>query len=74
MSTKTFNGDENILFVINTKFVDFDELKEKDFDIMKTISKQKLKSYFDMFHRPIYTNLVTKFWLNFSVRQSGQTI
>lgn len=41
---------------------------------MKTIFKQKLKDYFDMLHGPIYTNLITKFWLNVYVRQSGQTI
>lgn len=33
---KTFNGDENLLFVINKKFVDFDELKDNDFDLMTT--------------------------------------
>ncbi|CAL5204463.1 unnamed protein product [Lathyrus oleraceus] len=74
MSTKTYNGDENLLFIINEKFFDFDELKDKDFDLMKTISKQKLKGYFDILHGPIYTNLITKFWLNVSVIQSGPTI
>ena len=46
-------------------------LKDKDFDLMKTIYKQKMKGNFDMLHGPIYTNLVIEFWLNVFVRQSG---
>lgn len=74
MYTKTLNEYENLVFVINEKFVDFNELKDKDFDLMKTISKQKLKCYFDMLHGFIYTNLISEFWLNAFIRHSGQTI
>lgn len=59
MSTKTFNGDVNLLFIIKEQFVDFDESKDKYFDPVKTISKQKFKDYFNMSHGLIYTNLVT---------------
>ena len=69
MSSETL--DENILFVINEKFVDFDDLKDKVFDLRKILSKQKLNGYFHILHGPIYINLVKEFWLNASVVPAG---
>lgn len=63
--------DENLLFVINEKFVDFNDLKDKGFDLRKTIRKKKLNGYFDILHGSIYINLVKDFWLNASVGPSG---
>lgn len=60
------------MFVINEKFVDFKKLKDQSFDLKKTISKHKLKGYFDMLHGPIYTNLVTELWLNASISKFGK--
>lgn len=59
------------MFVINEKFVDLDDLKEKGFDLRKTIRKQKLNGYFDTFHGPIYINLIKEIRLNASVGTSG---
>lgn len=42
--------DENLLFIINEKLVDFDDLKDKGFDLRKTIRKQKLNGYFEILH------------------------
>ena len=70
MSSTTL--DENLLFVINEKFVDFDDLKDKGFDLRKTIRKQKLNGYFDILHGSIYINLVKEFGLNASVGPSGR--
>ena len=69
MSSTTL--DENLLFVINEKFIDFDDLKDKGFDLRKTIRKQKLNGYFDILHGPIYINLVKEFLLNASVGPFG---
>lgn len=59
MSLTTLDG--NFLFVINEKIVNFDDLKDKDFDLRKNIRKQKLKGYFDILHGHIYINLVKEF-------------
>ncbi|KAI5392388.1 hypothetical protein KIW84_076973 [Lathyrus oleraceus] len=63
--------DENLLFVINEKFVDFADLKDKGFDLRKIIRKQKLNVYFDILHGSIYINLIKDLWLNTSVGPSG---
>lgn len=65
------NLDENLLFVINEKFVYFDDLKDKDFDLRKTICKQKLNGYFDILHGLIYINIVKELWLNAFVGSSS---
>ena len=66
--------DEKSLFVINEKFVDFDDLKDKDFDLRKTIRKQNLNDYFDILHGPIYINIIKEFWLNASFGQFGHDV
>lgn len=58
------------MFVINKKFVYFDNLKDKGFDLRKIICKQKLNGYFNILHGHIYINLVNEFWLNASVGSS----
>lgn len=63
--------DENLLFIINEKFIDFDYLKDNGFDLRKTIRKQKLNDYFYILYGPIYINLVKEFWLNAFVEPYG---
>ncbi|CAL5186666.1 unnamed protein product [Lathyrus oleraceus] len=55
--------DENHLFIINVFFY-FDDLKDKGFDLRKTIRKQKLNGYFDITHELIYINLTKELWFS----------
>lgn len=70
MSSRTFNGDENLLFVINEKLVEFYDLKGQGFNLIKIVSKLQWKGYFDMLNAPIYPNLVKYFWVNASIEKS----
>ena len=72
MSSTTLN--ENIWFVINEKFIDFEDLKDKGFNLSKIIHKRKLNGYFDILHGPIYINLIKEFWLNASVGIFGHDV
>ena len=61
--------DSNILFVINEKFVDFNDFDH--FELRKVVNKQRLNGYFHILHGPIYTNLVKEFWMNASIVPAG---
>lgn len=65
--------DEEVLFMINEKLVNFTELENKGLDQVKDVLR-KIDMLLQHAKRSIYPKLVKDFWVYVSVVQDGMTI
>lgn len=74
MPVKAFLVDEELVFVIYEKDVNFSKLKERGFDLLKTVLKQKCVNNLTMMNGIIYPNLVKEFRVYASIGRNGMGI
>lgn len=58
--------------ILYKNFVDFNEFKNHDLDLLSDVCSQKWESHLNMPNRPIYPILVREFWTYVSLLQLTQ--
>lgn len=59
------------MFVINEKYIDFNDFEPFESKLKKDVKKQNFNGYFNILHGSIYTKLIKESWLNASVIPVG---
>src|SRR4051812_32330712 len=74
MAVRTFQGDEQLLFIINEQRIKFRELRTRGYNLLKQVRTQEWQNYFAMLKGSIFPVFVKEFWVNAPAPFEGNKI